>query len=207
MALIMALIGVVVTLVCWRYLIPAKTQIQYIRERDHRGEEYTAAREEAISLETDTKPSLRFFKRGPAYKFIGRLGRSFTRFFGKEGTAYTWTLEGFDKKSKPVKCEFPTLEKAVEFRWGELYEVVPEGHKELLRKDKIHVTVGLEPGITPKGYKPITEQTITTKAKEDLLNTFVNALKNLGKPALSQWIFIFGAGIGAGYIACTLLMG
>jgi len=54
------------------------------------------AEEDALSLETNTDPELRFFKYGRSYEFHKR-GRSFTRFFGKEGTAYTWLLEGFHK--------------------------------------------------------------------------------------------------------------
>lgn len=207
-------IGVLVGFLLVRYGIGHRNQILYCRERDGRGFELPIDKEDAISLETED-PNLRFFKWGRAYEFLGRLGRTFTRFFGKEGTAYSWRLEGFDKDEdedgNPVEkkktLEFPTLEEAVRFRWGpEFYHTVPEKQKEKLREDKVHLTVNLEPGITPEGYEPITEQTIKRKANEDMAQLLAGGLQGVMKAPITQWIFILAAGVGGGWILHTLLM-
>jgi leucyl-tRNA synthetase len=45
------------------------------------------------------------------------------------------------------------LEEALKYRWGkENYDRIDEDFKAKLRDDKVLVTVGLEPGITPEGY-------------------------------------------------------
>jgi len=98
-------LGIILGIVILRYGFKPKNQILYCRERDGRGLELKVGEEDAVSLETNSSPELRFFKYGRSYEFRHR-GRSFTRFFGKEGTAYTWRLQGFSKV--PSKCETVT---------------------------------------------------------------------------------------------------
>jgi hypothetical protein len=199
-------VGVLVGIVVVRYGIGHRNQVLYCRERDGRGFELPIEKEDALSLQTED-PDLRFYKYGRSYEFLGKLGRSFTRFFGKEGTAYTWKLEGFDKDANKKMVEFDTLEEAVKFRWGpKFYEAVPKKQKQLLRDDKVLLTVNLEEGVTPKGYEPVTEETITLKADEDMAGVLATGLQGLTKTSISQWIFILGAGVGAGWILNTLLM-
>lgn len=102
MALLFVVVGMLVGIVLIRYGLKPKNQILYLRERDGRGMELNVQDEDAISLETSSKPVMRFFKYGRAYDFIKR-GRAFTRFFGKEGTAYTWRLQGFSKVASKFK--------------------------------------------------------------------------------------------------------
>lgn len=229
-------------------LMPARNQILYCRERDGRGMELNVADEDAVSLETHSSPELRFFKYGRSYEFRKRFGRAFTRFFGKEGTAYTWRLQGFSKtptkyktvtdevpvlndegkaildekgkpvfkpverqvvvawKEKQVELEFPTLEDAVKARWGnEFYGTVPENMQEVLRNDKLLVTVNLEPGIVPEGYTPITESVIEEKADRDMASLIANSVKQGMKEPWIQWIFIFVAGMGAAMLLAKLM--
>lgn len=202
MGLLFALIGILVGIVLVRYLLRPKNQILYCRERDGRGLELNVDKEDAISLETATKPPLRFFKWGRAYEFIKR-GRAFTRFFGKEGTGYSWRLFGFSgKKGNPVKTEleFPTLEEAVKYKWGdEFYGAVPDEMKEKLRDNKVLVTVNLEPGIVPEGYEPITESVIKKKAYEDMAELFARSARGAIKKTVFDWMpwLLAGAGIMA----------
>lgn len=209
MLLIFLLLGMLTGILLLRYIIKPKNQIQYLRERDGRGHEFDVAREDAISLETSTNPPLRFFKFGRAYEFIKR-GRAFTRFFGKEGTAYTWRLEGFAKtnpegETKPLTLEFPTLEGAVKHCWGnETYEAVQEELKAKLRNNKMYVTVNLEPGITPEGYEPITEQTITKKADEDMASLIGREVKEAQGSDWKMILIMMLAGMGILAIASKL---
>lgn len=201
----MVLIGVLVGVILIRYGLRPKNQILYCRERDGRGLELNIDAEDALSMTTKTKPQLRFYKYGRAYDFQKR-GRAYTRFFGKEGTAYTWRLQGFTEKDK-VDLQFPTLEQAVKSQWGEeFYATVPDKMQELLRGKSLLVTVNLEAGIVPKGYEPISEQTIKKKANEDMASLLSNALKGVVKTPVMQWMFILGSGFGAGWIVHTLFM-
>jgi hypothetical protein len=165
--------------------------------------------EDAVSLETKSNPPLRFFKYGRSYEFYGRLGRTFTRFLGKEGTAYTWRLQGFTKiktdnpgkeEMQKIDVTFPTLEDAVKYRWGqEFYATVPEERQMELRDDKILLTVNLEPGIVPEGYEPITETTVRKKANEDMAALIAKSVANrLGTPKMIIILAILG---GAGIMA------
>ena len=202
MGLLFVVIGILIGVVIVRYVLKPKNQILYCRERDGRGMELNVDKEDAISLETATKPPLRFFKWGRAYEFIKR-GRAFTRFFGKEGTAYSWRLFGFSgKKGNPVKTtlEFPTLEDAVKHKWGKtFYWEVPEKRKAQLRDDKVLVTVNLEPGIVPEGYEPITESVIKKKAYEDMAELFARSARGAIKKTVLDWMpwLLAGAGIMA----------
>jgi len=111
--MIAILIGVLVGFLLLRYGLKPKNQILYCRERDGRGLELNVTTEDAVSLETKSSPKLRFFKYGRSYEFR-RRSRAFTRFFGKEGTAYSWRLQGFSKvpsKFKEVTEQVPVLNK------------------------------------------------------------------------------------------------
>lgn len=240
-------IGVVVGVVCVRFLMRPRNQILYCRERDGRGLELNVAAEDGVCLETNSSPELRFFKYGRSYEFSKR-GRRFTRFLGKEGTAYTWRLQGFsktptkfetvteelpvldkngrailDKKGFPVfksqdrqvavewedtkvDVEFPTLEDALKYRWGkEEYDVVPESMKQKLRDNSMLVTVNLEAGIVPEGYKPITESVIRKKANEDMAALIGKSVKGAISAGITDWLPYILAGAGIMAIASKFL--
>jgi len=239
MVLIFVLVGMLIGIILVRFFLRPKNQILYCRERDGRGLEMDVAEEDALSLETKTDPELRFFKYGRSYEFHKR-GRAFTRFFGKEGTAYTWLLEGFHKvatkfkkipdivlvpdgkggviekavntevpvewENKTITVPFPTLEDAVKYRWGEeFYATVPEEQQALLRDNSMLVTVGLEPGIVPEGYEPITESTILNKADEDAAELASKAMQGAIKKSVLDWLPWVLAGAGAMAIISKLL--
>lgn len=186
----------------------AKNRIFYLREKDGRGQDLKIDRESPISLETRSDPPLRFFKWGRAYEFLGRLGRKFTTFFGKEGTAYTWVLQGFhmvphgpvvfqeitywdqddheilvydefqEEEPQKYELEFPSLATAVMYRWGtRFWNTVPAERKAELENEKVLVTVELEPGLTPEGYKAITEKDIDDAGDENILKLWAKSAK------------------------------
>lgn len=133
MTIILILLGMILGVFVQRYILRPKNQLLYLRERDGRGHEMDMKDEDAISFVTKTDPELRFFKHGRAYEFT-RRGRSFTRFFGKEGTAYTWVLQGFTKKptkfqeikeyiqipsANPGKLETQEITRQIPIEWEE----------------------------------------------------------------------------------------
>ena len=234
-------VGIIVGIFLVQYVLKPKNQILYCRERDGRGLELKVNKEDAVSLETMSSPELRFFKYGRSYEFR-KKGRAFTRFFGKEGTAYSWRLQGFSKVpsefkdvttktpvltddekpildkngetlytetiekvptkfvEKQIELEFPTLEDAVKHQWGEeFYSSVPDPKKDILKDNKLLVTVNLEPGIVPEGYEPITESVIKKKANEDMAELMAHSLKGAVKKSILDvvpWL-LAGAGITA----------
>ena len=207
-------------MILYRALTRPKNQIIYCRERDGRAMELNIAKEDAISLETDTKPPLRFFKFGRSYE-LRRHGRPFTRFFGKEGTAYTWILQGFHKitpkrgrpsknpgESRKIKLEFSNLAELLKNLWGEtFFASVPETQRIKLEENKVLVTVDLEPGITPEGYEPITDSTIRKKAKEDAAELIGRSLKGAVKTPIVQLLVTIGCGGFVGWLLNFILTG
>jgi len=216
--IIAILIGVIVGMILYRALTRPKNQIIYCRERDGRAMELNIAKEDAISLETATKPPLRFFKFGRSYE-LRRHGRPFTRFFGKEGTAYTWVLEGFHKltpkRGRPsknpgehgkVELSFPSLAGLLKSLWGEtFFASVPETQRAELEENKVLVTVNLESGLTPEGYQPITESVIRKKSREDAKDLIGRGLKGAISKDWFERLAWIGAGAGITMFALLLL--
>lgn len=225
----MAMFVMVGVIIGYLYQPSPKNQVLYCREKDGRGQELKIQSEDAVSLETKSNPALRFFKYGRSYVFT--IARKFgkakkvARFFGKEGTAYTWTLEGWKEgkkvkdskdpkkesvieKAKKIKVNFKTLENAVKHTWGKkFYNTVPEAKKKLLRNNKMLVTVNLETGLTPSDYEPISEMQIRKKANEDMAGLIARGIKGiLKKSALDvlPWIGT-GVAIGLAIVALGLL--
>jgi len=94
-----ALIGIVVST-----LMVPPTQVLRISEKDGRGWELNVNEETTRFLETKSSPPLRFLKWGRSYEFtLGWMKKKVTRFLGKEGTAYSWKIFGFD--NIPVPCQ------------------------------------------------------------------------------------------------------
>lgn len=236
-------------LVGYVYQPSPKNQVLYCREKDGRGEQYDIQNEDAISLVTKTNPALRFFKYGKSYVFTisRKLGkaRKVARFIGKEGTAYTWRLMGFEKvptkfEDQPVKEEkpeppkkrgrgrppkvkvktervpveweekeiditFPSLAEAVEHKWGAgFWNTVPLERKEQLADNKMLVTVGLESGLTPLGYKPITERQINKKANEDMASLIARGVSGAVKTPILNYLPWIGTGVAIGLVLVAI---
>ena len=212
MILIFLLVGMLVGIILRMYLFRPKNQILYCRERDGRGQEMDVIEEDAISLETNTDPPLRFYKFGRAFNFVKR-GRAFTRFLAKEGTAYTWRLLGFggtDENPGMIELEAGTLYEMLKTKWGKLkkgefWKSIPEAALDIIRDNQLFVTVGLEPGISPKGYQPITESIIKRKSNEDMAELMAEGLKGAIKKGIMDWIFPFFSGVGAMALASKLM--
>ncbi|NIT04095.1 hypothetical protein GTO10_04185, partial [Candidatus Saccharibacteria bacterium] len=125
------------------------------------------------------------------------------------GTAYTWILQGFKKvkgKAKEVTVKFATLADAVKSRWGEeFYSAVPEERRKQLEEKQLLVTVNLESGITPPGYKPITEQTIRKKSREDAKDLIARGLQGAIKKDWFERMAWIGTGAGVTFAGLLLL--
>ena len=188
-------------------LFGSATRILYCRERDGRGTDLAVKLEDEVRL--DTANNIRFFKHGRSYAFTGMMNRLKSIFFAKEGTAYTAKLLGFsgtDKEPTKIDLDFPTVWEAVKFRLGDDFlRPFPEAQKKLLQNDKFLVTVDLEPGLTPAGYEPATEQDIADKGKRDMVKLLGESAKMALHGGVIDKIPWIGMGIAVGLVGAMAL--
>jgi len=188
-------------------LFGSATRILYCRERDGRGTDLAVKLEDEVRL--DTANNIRFFKHGRSYAFTGIMNRLKSVFFAKEGTAYTAKLEGFsgtDEEPTKIELEFPTVWEAVRNRLGDAFlRPFPEEQKKKLMDHKFLVTVGLEPGLTPEGYKPATEQDIDDKGNRDMAKLLGEAAKMALHGGFIDKIPWIGFGVAVGIVGCMAL--
>jgi len=188
-------------------LFGSATRILYCRERDGRGTDLAVKLEDEVRL--DTANNVRFFKHGRSYAFTGMMNRLKSVFFAKEGTAYTAKLEGFSgtvKDPTMIELDFPTVWEAVKFKLGDDFlRPFPEDKKKLLQNDKFLVTVGLEPGLTPEGYLPATEQDIDDKGNRDMARLLGEAAKMALHGGMIDKVPWIGMGIAVGLVGAMAL--
>lgn len=185
----------------------AATRILYCRERDGRGEELAVKLEDEVRL--DTKSNLRFFKHGRSYSFTGIMNRLKVLFFAKEGTAYTAQLLGFsgtEEEPTRIELKYPTVWEAVRHKLGDDFlRPFPEEQKKLLQDEQFLVTVDLEPGLTPEGYKPATEQDIADKGNRDMARLLGEAAKMALHGSLIDKVPWIGVGVAIGLVGAMAL--
>lgn len=191
-------------------------QVIKLIDREYRFVDLDIDEETAVSIECKDKkgmPPQRFYKWRPAYTGImGKfVKKPVTRFFGKEGTAYTWGM-GAEEEGKATDPKDPKTFKpmgklcdAIKTLWGNaFYDEIPEKQKELLEKSQIQFTVQLDQGpLTPSGYKVVSEEDIKAEEDRKAAETFWQGKKTIEKGQWIQWIFILLAGFG---IACALMI-
>ncbi|MGQ9624805.1 MAG: hypothetical protein ACUVT9_05480 [Candidatus Bathycorpusculaceae bacterium] len=203
--LIFLLVGMIVGLL-WK---PSWTHkvVKFI-PREHRFVEFPIEHEYAHSIECkEVKgyPPQRFYKYRPGW--IGAIGRVIKRpstiFLAKEGTAYTWGLQG-NPNREPIKIG--KLSDAIQTVLGKrFYDLMPDDAKEKLEESRINVTVELEEGTTPEDYRPASEEEILTEEDRKAAETYWAGKKEAEKGALLNVIITILAGVGIGFIIAWLL--
>ena len=113
----------------------------------------------------------------------------------------------YKPSSKEIDLQFPTLEDAVKFKCGtDNYNAFPIAIKDKLKENKMMVTVGLEAGLTPEGYKPATEEMIWEKGNERVAEMFSGKIKSALKGGVIDKIPWIGTG-GVIVLIGAILMG
>jgi hypothetical protein len=82
--------------------------------------------------------------------------------------------------------------------------LIPDEQKQKVEEAKINVTVDLESGLTPEGYRPITEEDIHTEEDRKAAETYWEGKKRLDS---GQWIKIILpalAGFGLAFVVLVL---
>jgi len=143
-----------------------------------------------------TEKNMRFLRNRVAYNFkVGK--RTITRYLGKRGTAYTFSLEGGKVK------KIGSIYDAVVLLWGQdKVDKIKTEELKLLKDSQIFITVDLEKGITPEGYHPMSESDINTEANISMANLIGKAIRD--ELASSDFIKVLGL-LGAGGCLIFLL--
>lgn len=204
--IVFLLVGAIIMYILFP-MFGAATRILYCRERDGRGSDLAVKLEDEIRL--DTANNIRFFKHGRSYSFTGIMNRLKIIYFGKEGTAYTAKLMGFsgtEEEPTQIELKYPTVWEAVRHKLGdEFLRPFPEEQKKLLQDEKFLVTVDLEPGLTPEGYVPATEQDIADKGKRDMARLLGEAAKMALHGGMIDKIPWIGMGVAIGIVGAMAL--
>lgn len=178
---------------------PSRNQVTKLIERDRRFVDFNINEESAFSLNCDPVKGFmpqRFIKLAPGY--TGKVGRfikrTITRFFGKEGTAYTWIFEGGEDK------KLGSLADALHGIWGEDYwnlfaENEPDKVKEL-EESKVNVTISVETGFTPEGFQSVSEEDIKREEDREAAKTFWRGKRSEEKRQFLDYLIIGMAGFG-----------
>jgi len=170
--------------------------------REHRFVDFDILEETACSIICKLRkgmPPQRFYKHKSGYTgVVGTvLKKPITRFFGKEGTAYTWSV-GTDIKT-PVKL---TLWETIKHVWtDDFYNQIPEAQRKTLEASKLDVTIDLDEGLTPEGYRSVSEEDIKREEDREAAKTFWKGKSSAEKTQLVSLLITGIAGFG---IACAL---
>ncbi len=205
---ILIIISVLVGILLGIFLRPlVGNSIMKVIPSENRFVDFDIEEETAISIYCKGKkgfPPHRFIKCWPGY--IGVVGRflkkPITRFFGREGTAYTWHIKN------NLEIKIGSLAKAVKHLWGEdFYDTIPEKQREDLEASKISVTVKLdsEDALTPAGMRVVSEENIKQDEDIQASKTFWKGKKLTDRGALIN--LILGIGTGFGICATLVLLG
>ena len=157
-------------------------EVMYIRERDRRGRRLPIKFETARTLEVRVRGlnPMRFFKWGGAYVFH-EGGRMVTRYFGKEGTAYTWKLKGGKWNI------LGTLYDGVKAVLGdEFVNKLRDDLKDKLKTSKVYVTVDLEEGTAPPKLPTLREEDIYDEQDRHAASILVERMRVSAKRELYQ---------------------
>jgi len=181
-------------------------QVVKIIPADHRFIDLGIEEETSISIECQKvkgMPPQRFFKLHPGFTgIVGKfLKKPITRYFGMEGTAYTWEIENGYWRN------LGSLGDAVRTLWGEkFWGTVPETMRDKLTESTIQVTVGLEKApLTPAGMRSISEEDIKQEEDRRASQTFWEERQS----AMKGWLVntILAAGMGFAICSALVLLG
>jgi hypothetical protein len=195
---IMAVIFLLLGIIAGIFLRPRwGNMVMKILPKDRRFVDFNIREETAISVICDDKkgyPPHRFLKLGLG--FIGQTGRfvrrSTTRYLGKEGTAYLWTVE--DDRFKRVDGGLPTL---LQHIWGEdRYGEMPEDLRQKCETDQIMVTVDLADGLTPEGLRSVSEEDIKREEDRQACETLWAGKRKEERGVLLNYLIVGLAGFG-----------
>lgn len=94
-----------------------------------------------------------------------------------------------------------SLGNALKNVWGdEFYNEVPEERRKEVEDSKILVTVDLEPGLTPPGYSPVSEEDINEEQDREAAKIFGKGLGATTKQQLYQGMLWMALGIAITFI-------
>lgn len=176
-------------------------QVELLRPRDRRGKTLTVARETDLGLECKKTANFiyRFIKAGPSWVFT-KSGKSITKFFAIEGTAYTARPKGDEMEVVPVSTW-------LRFLWGDkFYDAIPPKQKRAVETDVVGITVEIAP-IDEEEYdlKRISAADLDDEGDSTVLSKIAKTQKPSTKRDIYQ--FMVGAAMSAAIIFFMLVKG
>jgi hypothetical protein len=196
LVVILILIGIgLIGFLMWTSLRPEK-KILYFSEDENLGQQLNVNKMAPAHLHSKkNKMIYRFVRFREAYNFqIG--GKNVTRWLAKTGTAYTKRLESGEVG------EF-TLWDIMMTVWGkDVLDELKDEEKQKLIKSEVMITVNLEEGKTPEGYKPLSETYINEESDAEMMKMFgENAKRAMQREDWIRSASLIGSGVALCYIA------
>jgi len=170
-----------------------KKEVLFLRPRDKRGERLEVTRETDRSVLCEkSNPIHRFIKVGSAWTFK-EGGKTSTRFFGIEGSAYTPIIKGGEE-------ERFTLSEHLRNIWTDrIYEALPEKLRNAIERDKFGVIVDpIEINIGDYGLTNLSSDDVNDEGDAIVLNRLANQgyRENVKQKLLGNLIWLaLGVGI------------
>jgi hypothetical protein len=204
--LIFIIIMCMVFIIYFKIIRGRKGRVLYFDELEGGGSELDVTEVRAKSLVTNSNPIKVFLRTENArvYNFQTKF-KSVRTWLGKRATAYLF---------KPASSPEGKAEKVGSFYDGLKTLLDDDQIKNLsdelehkLKESKIFVTVNLEEGFTPDGYKPISEDWITTDADSYMASLFGESAKegiSSGREDMIKVIALIGCGMGITYVLQAL---
>lgn len=184
-----------ITFFAWTSLRPAK-HVLYFSEDENLGEQMNVNRLTPTFLYSKkAKTIYRYLRFREAFNFVIG-GRTVTRWLAKKGTAFSKRLESGEVGDFTLF----TIMKAV---WGDevINSLKAEEYQKLIESE-VMITVRLEAGTTPEGYKPIAETYIKKESDEEMAKLFgENVRRELSKEDWIRSAALVGSGIALCYVA------
>lgn len=168
-----------------------ETHVLLIGDEERRLDTVYINRETPTTLSSyDRKQPRRFFKLFAGY-IESRRGKRILNYIGKRGTAYTWRIAAYPAK----EFRIGSLWDAINLVWDKaLIDKIPEAAQAQLKTSDVYVTVQIAGGLTPEGYKPITEETIISEGDRIMAEEFAKASKTANKPNIMFVLLALGSG-------------
>lgn len=174
-------------------------EVLLLRPRDKRGLTIPVALESDIGLTCKKTEGIvrRFLKAGPSWTFASKT-KVVTRFLGLEGTAYTVAIKGNEMTQV-------SLEDTLRLLWGDKYNKLPEDLKDPIEKDKVGVTIGVQPIEEQEEMIPMSSDDLHDAGDGVVLEKLAAGAQPSKKMEIYQ--FIMGAIAGAFIMYLSVMQG
>ena len=196
---VLILLGSIVYYFIRRY--KAITYVELLRPRDGRGKKFEVDYETDVGLKCKKTKGLtpKFIKIGRGWLFNER-GKSITKFFGIEGTAYTATID--IENEKPIKMK---IEAFLRWVWGDkFYNSIPSTQRDTIEKSTWGLTIDpVKIDEEEHNLETLPMESVHDEADAIVLNAYAQNTMNNKKIGIMPYLIGGVIGSAVMYIAVT----